>query len=381
MMSKLTDVAATARDWLMDAAVPLWAEHGLDRARGGFFESLTGDFTSVAAFKRLRVVTRQIYVFSAAHRLGFPGARAVIDHGLDFLFSKARHPDGGFASKFDLDGNIIDGTRDCYDLAFVLFSLAHAYNVTGDEKLKSEAHDLIAFMQANMTHPSGGFIEQIPEKLPRRQNPHMHLLEAVLAWSAVDPDGPFPAVRDQLLDLFETRFLDRTRGYLPEYFDNDLNVAEGPTGETFEPGHHFEWAWLLEQAGGHDDSRALLYASGIAKGISPQTGFPYGEVKHDGTVVAATPRLWTLTEWLKAEAVTSGKDFGGEDQAARVAKVWAGIEQFLATPTHGLWRERWDADAGAFADEPSPATTLYHLTLGIEVLIEAAGLHPAPFGK
>lgn len=373
-MKALANTAGAARDWLIGQALPLWAQHGVDRERGGFFEGLTSELTSVAAFKRLRVVTRQIYVFSAAHRLGFPGASAVVHHGLRFLLGNARHPEGGFAARFDLDGNSVDGTRDTYDLAFVLFALAHAYSVTGEDALRREARELLAFMQVQMRHPAGGFVEALPPKLPRRQNPHMHLLEAALAWSAVDPQGPFSAVRDQLLDLFETRFLQRDRAYLPEYFAEDLSVQPGATGAIFEPGHHFEWTWLLDQAGGHDTARDLLYRQSAHLGVNPQTGFPYGEVTYDGAMVLPTPRLWTLTEWLKAEAVTPG-----DDQAQRVARVWSGIAQFLATPTPGLWFERWDPQAGGFAREPSPATTLYHLTLGIEVLLEAAGLHPAPF--
>ena len=57
--------------WLREAAWPAWLANGIDRDRGGFFEALDlHGKTCTADFRRLRVVARQIYVFSEAHRAG-----------------------------------------------------------------------------------------------------------------------------------------------------------------------------------------------------------------------------------------------------------------------------------------------------------------------
>jgi len=88
------------------------------------FDSL--DITNVencANRKRLRVATRQIHVFSEAARSGFAEGAVAVSHGLDFLFSFARHPEGAFASHFNLASKQMSADRDTYDLAFVLFAL------------------------------------------------------------------------------------------------------------------------------------------------------------------------------------------------------------------------------------------------------------------
>ncbi|MCB1390647.1 MAG: AGE family epimerase/isomerase [Rhodobacteraceae bacterium] len=367
----LAQIETWLRDWLADA-VALWLDRGLDRPRGGFHEHLSPDtLTCAADFRRLRVVTRQIYAFSAAHRLGHPEAREAVDFGLAFLLGRARHPQGGYANRFDLDGGVIDETRDLYDLAFVLFALAHAWRLTGDSALRDEAEALAGFITREMTHPAGGLLESLPPKLPRRQNPHMHLLEATLAWSDADRTGVFAALRDRLVALLAAHFVDAGGDYLREYLDEDLNPLPAPRGTLWEPGHHWEWVWLLAEAAraGAAVPSGLgdrLAAKARRQGVSPATGLCWGEVADDGTILQPVTRIWSQGEWLKAEAVTPGPD-----RDARAARAFAALRHFLGTSPRGLWFERADAATGALVSEPSPATSFYHIVMAIEVVAAA----------
>src|SRR6201986_1107372 len=72
--------------WMFEAALPWWAEHGLDRQRGGYVEQMTMDGRDAGvAFKRTRVTARQIYVFSHGHILGFSRGAELARHGFHFL--------------------------------------------------------------------------------------------------------------------------------------------------------------------------------------------------------------------------------------------------------------------------------------------------------
>ena len=73
---------------------------------------------------------------------------------------------------------------------------------------------------------------------PRRQNPHMHLLEALLALG-------WRAEADALVRLFHERFYDEKSGSLAELFDERWQPLATPEGRIVEPGHNFEWVWLL----------------------------------------------------------------------------------------------------------------------------------------
>jgi mannose-6-phosphate isomerase len=203
------------RRWLEDCAWPLWLEHGVDWKRRAFHEHV--DLASLrcgAEFRRLRVAARQTYVFSKAAGHGVPGARDAVSLGLDFLRGPARLPDGGFAWRFDLDNRPIDRTRDLYDHAFVLLAFAAAAEVVGAESLRSEAIALVEYIHQNFAHPAGGYEESIPPAMPRRQNPHMHLLEALLAAHDAFGDELFFARAEELVLIFSNRLFQAAEGAL-----------------------------------------------------------------------------------------------------------------------------------------------------------------------
>ncbi|WP_197277051.1 AGE family epimerase/isomerase [Sphingomonas profundi] len=367
--ASLRPLAAEAQAWLYGKALPLWLAHGVDRARGGFHETLDPDGLACAVpYKRLRVTTRQIYAFAEGARHGVPGARAAVEHGLAFLLGPLRHPEGGFARSCDRDGRIVDPARDLYDLAFTLFALGHAYRLTADAALRDEAIALLAFIDAHLRHPAGGYAEGLPAALPRRQNPHMHLLEAALACAELMPHPQFDRLCDDLADLAARRFIDVPAGVIREYYADDL-VPEGPFGGALvEPGHNLEWAWLLTElvrvrgravAGG-----ARLASFALARGLDADTGLLRGALFDDGAVADASVRLWPHCEWLKA--ALAYPDFA----AGSPAVAWAALRRFLAGPQPGLWCERWDGRG--FVAAPAPASTLYHLVSCITALARHA---------
>lgn len=367
----LRSAAGQATSWLYGTAVPLWLERGVDRRRGGYYEALDPrDLSPVHDYKRLRVLSRQIYVFSQAARHGVPGAREAVDHGLRFLLDRARHPEGGFVSRQDMDGAALDETRDLYDLAFVLFALAHAYRLTGADELRAEALALLDFIRRAMRHPVAGYVESVPPRRPRRQNPHMHLLEAALACLEHMPDPAFAAMAQDLTALCRTRFLDASGERLFEYFDDDLSAPLRPEGRAvIEPGHHLEWVWLFAEVRrlGLDAGEAAdgLGRFALAHGVDPGSGLLRGELFEDGSVATAAVRLWPHGEWLKAALRLPSL-------APSWSGAWRALGRFLDAPVPGLWFEQWDPVQPGFLDTPVPASSLYHITTAVAELERAA---------
>jgi mannose-6-phosphate isomerase len=364
------DIKAMIADlgaWLRVAAWPTWLAYGVDRARGGFFEALDLETKTCAAeFRRLRVVARQIYVFSEAHRAGLAGAAEAVHLGLRFLERHAVHPQGGYAWRFDLDHRAIDFSRDLYDHAFVLLALASATSVVGVERLRPEALHLLAWIERDFLHPDGGYLESLPHALPRRQNPHMHLLEATLAAYEAFGDVRFIECAHRLLDVFASRLFDGQSGALPEYFDEALRPVRKGGVFLVEPGHHCEWVWLLHRyqvltarRGDIAEISRRLMAFVDRFGIDPVHGGLVDVVDSGGELVEGAARLWPQTERLKAE-------FLREDaEPARQMQAIAGMGAFLRKD--GLWHERRDAE-GVFAEQPAPASSLYHVTGAIRTV-------------
>lgn len=361
--------AAALEAWLVEKAWPLWRDHGVDRDRGGFHEALDPvTLACPAVFRRLRVLARQTYVFAQAAERGLPGAQEIVACSLDRLLQVARQPDGGYAWRFALDGRVIDQRRDLYDHAFVMLALASAALVMPAPRLRREALRLIAWLDAHMRHPSGGYREALPPSPePRRQNPHMHLLEATLAaWQAFG-DDLFLDRADEIVALFLQRFVDARRGVLPEFFDEQLDALA--IGNQAEPGHMAEWTSLLASYRhvSQQARREVPYATEEAGTVIWQFALRHGRHRGHGAfvdtldcggnVLSAGARLWPQTERLKAAALRNSEP--GTLDAAIAALV-----PYLDHPVAGLWHERRLSD-GRFLTEPIPASSLYHLTSGI----------------
>ena len=247
MRHDIRHAQATFRAWMLEKALPFWAFAGRDEPGFGFVEHLDLSARPAAVpYKRVRVQARQIYVFAHADILGWPGGRDAARDGYEFLIRYARGADGSWARVLGRRGGVLDPTADLYDMAFVLLALAWYARATGSSEAVDHAHRTIDWIQQSMASPFGGFHNTRPESpAPRQQNPHMHLLEAALALYVTTGDAKFMTVADQLVDLFRRCFFDRNTGSLGEFFSSDWAPVEGAEGSRVEPGHHYEWVWLL----------------------------------------------------------------------------------------------------------------------------------------
>jgi mannose/cellobiose epimerase-like protein (N-acyl-D-glucosamine 2-epimerase family) len=353
--------------WLRHEAWPFWLAHGIDRA-AGFHEHLSlDDYRCHAEFRRLRVVTRQTYVFSEALAAGFAEAEEAVTLGLGYLRRHAFNPDGGYHWRFDLQGGVLDPRRDLYDHAFVLLALATAMRARPDPTLRAEALALDSYLHDVFPHPEGGYGESLPPSLPRRQNPHMHLLEACLAAAEAFGDTPFLDRADHIVSLFLTRMLCWPESALPEYFDDALVPHRERGRFLVEPGHHCEWVWLLDWHGRRRaaadrpaspaaaEAIRLLNRFTDRHGLHPETGALMDVLWSDGAVASPGQRLWPQTERLKAEILRPDATEAG------ILQAYAVLDRYIAPAPAGLWFEQRRPDGG-FAPGPAPASSLYHLT-------------------
>ncbi len=367
--------ALEARRWLFDQMFPLWSQAGFDVRSGQFVEQLTlagQPRTEVA--RRTLVQARQLYVFSIAARMGWSGPwRVVMTAAADRLLAQGRTDDGDWIYAFDAEGRPLDRRRDLYTQAFVIFGLAHAATALKRADLMAAARETRQRLDRDWRAPAGGFIEGELYPGLRRQNPHMHLLEAVMALWDAGGDVADADLAGELATLFKTRFA-ADCGVL-EYFDDRLVPLSDERGRVTEPGHAFEWAWLIGQwaakSGGDETPLAeRLYASG-RRGLRPD-GIVQDELWADGTVKMASARLWPQTEHLKA-ALDRARRTGAPADAADAGRAHAALLAYLTDAHPGAWRDRILADGG-WAPGPSPASSGYHVVCALNELIEQRGV-------
>ena len=131
-----------------------------------------------------------------------------------------------------------------YDQAFVLLAAAELHRYDGAGAWDAKASVLLGRIQALRRDAAGGFSEEDGRFL---SNPHMHLFEACLGWMEADGGGLWSGLADEIAGLPLDQFFDAGKGVLREVFDARWSPVAGEAGDSVEPGHQFEWAWLLER--------------------------------------------------------------------------------------------------------------------------------------
>jgi mannose/cellobiose epimerase-like protein (N-acyl-D-glucosamine 2-epimerase family) len=362
------EVVQTLKRLMIDHALPLWWREGWDASRGGFVERLDHQGTAdYIAPRRVRVQARQIYCFAKAAQLGwYSEGQEVAMKGLDYLLTKTKSPDGrpGFVHLIDQNGSTVDPLRDAYDHAFVLLALATVYQLTRDAAVRDEIVSLLGFLDTHLRSPHGGFIEGIPSTLPRRQNPQMHLFEALIATFDATGDPVYQNRAGDLFGLFIANLYDSQRQVLGEYFEEDWSKIE-PV--IVEPGHQAEWVWLLKgferitgcPTGRH---RAQLLASAL-RYRDPRTGCLLDEGDADGNIRKFTRRLWPQTEIAKAWiAQAEVGEPGAADEALQALALLHRC--YLQHPVPGGWYDQFDSDNHSLVDF-IPASSFYHIICAI----------------
>jgi N-acylglucosamine 2-epimerase/mannose-6-phosphate isomerase len=352
---------------MFQSALPFWADAGVDRAHGGFHEALDLEGRPAGgAFRRLRVTCRQIYVFSHAATLGWPDGLSAARMGFEYLVAKGwMGPELGWARLLTPRGEVLDPTPDLYDHAFVLFALGWLHRASGDPGALVWAHRTLDFLERHLRHPSGrGFLHARPASGWRLQNPHMHLLEAALVLYETSRHERFATLAVELAALFRSKFFDARTGTLAESFTEGLARAPGEAGRRTEPGHQFEWAWILlacqrllgEPTG--DVARALVdFAERF--GVDPSTGVTFNAVRDDGVVIDRGSRTWPNTERIKAHIALF--DLDGTDPCAPLTQsVGLLLDRYLAHHPAGTWLDHFDGE-GQLVASTIPTATLYHL--------------------
>jgi mannose-1-phosphate guanylyltransferase/mannose-6-phosphate isomerase len=357
----LPEAARGLADWFRTAALPLWSTAGFDEVRGDFREALTWHGRPHDPRRRLRVQARQALVFAQAQADGLPGPwLALARRSLSTFLEAARREDGLYKSALRVDGADLDPEARLYEHAFVLLALAGLTRAEPEtDRWRAEALR-IADALLGFAH-AGGFREA--GETPFQADPQMHLLEAALAWRSLDGDNVWQALADQVAGLALGHLIDLGSGAVRELFDADWRALSGESG-LIEPGHQFEWAWLLHEWGGAGSEIVQRLFSVGERGVDARRQVVVDALWDDLGVRQGSARLWPQTERLRAALVL------GETEAALSAAnaIW----RFLDLSIKGVWRERMD-DSGAFVDAPSPASSLYHLHGAISALVRATG--------
>jgi mannobiose 2-epimerase len=357
--------AARCRRILESSIVAFYLPACVDRAHGGYLESLRRKRFVPTGEKFVVLQGRQLWFFSTlvAEGIERDAALAAARSGFDFLEASFRDRlHGGYFAKVSDAGEPTDTRKHVYLNAFALYGLVAYHRATGDATALAGARELFETMETRCHDSANGGYAQLFHRdwrpvtdprvpsvvgrpFPRTFNTHLHVLEALSDLYRAWPDGLVRRRLDELLGILTTSVRLPQYGCNVDGFTADWQPVATRENLRASYGHDLEGIWLcLEAARALGCSPALLrsWAESVA-GYSLRYGYdrerggfyytgPLGEDADD------TKKEW----WVQAEALVSmlelfaltGKpeyydafartlDFVDEHQVAQEGGWWA----------------------------------------------------------
>jgi sulfoquinovose isomerase len=301
---------------------------------------------------------RMVHSYTIASLLGRPGADAIVDHGMRFLWEKhrdGRH--GGYFWSVD-DRGPIDATKQGYGHAFVLLAASSARTI-GHPLADAMIADVTGVLETKFWEPARGvFAEEFssdwsPLGPYRGQNSNMHMTEALMA--AFEATGrrayleKAQSIANQIIAVHAVQSGHR----VPEHFTEDWRIDREyraaneifrPSGTT--PGHWLEWSrlllqlWVLggSQQGWMKPAAQALFAQAASLGWDQQRGgFFYTLDWNDRP--AMRHKLW----WPMAEGAGAASFLVDHAPSQHhenwYRRIWSGIARNHLDSENGGWFE------------------------------------------
>ncbi|HEX8595433.1 MAG TPA: AGE family epimerase/isomerase [Pseudomonas sp.] len=341
----------------LQVIVPLWLGSGWNADLALPYEAVDASHQPLPPQRyRAMACARQLFVFSSLidHRAvpEAAGRAAALFRSLQHHFHDAEH--GGWFYSIDSQGAPLDRRKDLYTHAFIIFACAHYWAKVREPLVESVFNAALNVVAERFADGTGLYEAMLTEDWTSLntgplQNPLMHLAEAFLATLAVREDAATVGALDDLVRAMQARFVDSAHGIL-------LEKPLGAVDNWYEPGHQFEWFFLLDSSSRlHGSplhaSLSQAFAQAEAQGVDPQTGAVIAMLDVDGQVRDGTQRIWAQAEYLRALALRP------DSEAALHRELIALKTRFLHTTG---WNECLDS-TGQVSRSDMPSTTPYHL--------------------
>ncbi len=363
-----------SKEFLQKALIT-WGSAGYDKKHGGYVEALS--FSGKPQYnldKRFRIHPRNIFSHSAGTVWGYSDTLSVAKAGALFMMEKCWMPRGGFVSLTTRDGSHKDKHIRTYEHAFVLLGFGWLYYATKDDIYKKWLYKVWGLFETIFAHSDGGFVTSIPDDgSPRQQNPHMHIFEALLNLYELFGDKHWIIAAEKIYGLFRKHMCTYEENIIREFFKDNW-MPDEQKGELVDPGHHYEWIWLLckyeRLTGKTVDVISNLYTFALL-GTSPVTGLGYDECYFDGRIYRDTHRLWVQTEKLKAHLALRERatDLSRKEKHLDLAEeTLKKIFSYYFITDKGVWYDQVDEHYNNISKN-APASTLYHVLIALHEYI------------
>jgi mannobiose 2-epimerase len=374
-----------------------WITYTVDEEHGGFYGSVSNDnVPDKTAPKGIVLNSRIMWTFSAAFlhtreqrylNIAERAYQYIIDHFID-------HKHGGVYWSVDAEGNMLDGRKQVYGLAFCIYGLSEYYKASKDELALYFANDLFEYIeQYSYDKEKRGYLEaftrewkaiddlRLSEKdnnEKKTMNTHLHVIEAYANLYSVSQDIRLCEQIKNLLDVFEKYIINPATFHLNLFMDEKWNIKSS----LISFGHDIEAAWLLLQCAETISSNfyikrykelSIEIADAAIEGLDADGGLFYE--------YEAAKDFWIKEKhsWPQAEAmvgfINAYQLSGNEKYLKHSLNSWEFIKRSIKDKKNGEWF--WGVDENSMVmkkkDKAGFWKCPYHSTRACLEIIKRTG--------
>lgn len=361
----LCDAGASLRAHYTERVLPIWRGPGFNPELHLPFEAVSARDHRPLPPTRYRAMAcaRQLFVFSQAGDLAHAER---LFGSLQRYFEDQQH--GGWFYSVDANGTPKECEKDLYTHAFVIFATAEYVRRSGSREALAVLERTVELVDARFAvgeHAPALLNAVMSENFSTvvgtpLQNPLMHLTEAWLAAGAATGSDVFDTRLQSLATAMARTFVDPNTGCIAE-------LPIGSSGNRLEPGHQFEWYFLVLGsahpafvASGLHASLSSAFEFARRYGVDPETGGVCAAVDAQGGMLDATQRIWAQTEYLRALAIY--------DSVRGDASLQHEISRFRSRFLHPQGWHECLSPQGVVVRAELPSTTPYHLATAFAAL-------------
>jgi len=343
----------------LSSILEYWMLNAIDQKHGGFWGSLDNDnIPDPEACKGVVLNSRILWTFSAAYNqekkpayldIASRAYRYIVDHFIDRKY-------GGVYWSVDNKGELLNGRKQIYGLAFCLYGLTEYYRATHEDMALHLSQNLFKQIEENsLDKKEGGYFEAFTQgwkpaddlRLSEKDNnekktlnTHLHIIEAYANLYTVWQDEKVLSSIKQLLDLFQQHFIDAETSRLLLFMDEHWQSKSS----LISYGHEIEAAWLLlecaEITGNKDyinrfKEISVRLTDAAAEGLDSDGGLWYEYEAGRNELIKekhSWPQAEAMVGFLNAFQLT-----GDEKYLQYFTGVWEFVKHHLKDHRNGEW--------------------------------------------
>lgn len=336
-----------------------WEDNAVDETYGGFIGRRNNENKIIIGAPKGSVLNARIlWTFAASFQhtnkpLHYKLAERAFNYIKNHFYDKHY---GGVYWLLDAKGNMLDGKKQIYALAFTIYGLAEYYKISQSKEVLDLAISLYNDIEKHANDKlNGGYFEaygrewteMVDSRLSEKDanekktmNTHLHILEAYTNLYTVWKDEKLRSQIENLLSDFKAHIIDESNNHLILFMDELWKSKQ----QIISYGHDIEASWLLLEAAEAlknpeliDDFKALalLLANSSMEGLDKQGALIY-EYDMD-TQHFIKEKHW----WVQAEGMVgfvNAWQISGDEKYLQIAKdLWRFTKKYIIDHKDGEW--------------------------------------------